>query len=79
MSKKIEETNANTTGTGKTPKIPKDTLFCIKRSKDGSFLVILDKEMPAIEYLCVLSTIQAFLDEQTTPVSEELDLYPLKC
>ena len=78
MSKKIEETNANTTGTGKTPKIPKDTLFCIKRNKDGSYALILDEEMSAIDYLCMLNLIQCFLEEQTTP-AEDLDLYPLKC
>ena len=79
MSKKHEETNANTTGTGKTPKISKDTLFCIKRNKDGTYAVFLDEEMPAVDYFCVLNILESFLDEKTTPVSEDLDLYPLKC
>jgi hypothetical protein len=79
MSKKIEETIANTTGTGKAPRVPKDTLFCIKRDKNDGYIVIFDEEMPCVDYFCVLNIIQGFLDERTTPASEELDTYPLKC
>ncbi len=74
--KKNEETNVNVTKKKQSSRIPKDTLFCIKRNKEGGYFVMMDSEMSGTDFFSVLSIMEAVLDEYNEP-EPVLERYPL--
>ena len=74
--KKNEETKVNVPNSNQTFSIPKDTLFCIKRNKDGSYIVVMDPEISGVDFFSVLGIMEAIIDEYNKSVQKP-ERYPL--
>ena len=74
--KKNEETKVSVPNTEQAFSIPKDTLFCIKRNKDGNYIVVMDPEISGIDFFSVLGIMEAIIDEYNESVQKP-ERYPL--